>query len=318
MIQRYLSLPTLEDARKASRGFVFGMILVIVLLSSIGMVIFATYYDCDPLTTNLAAAKDQLLPLFVMDIFQNYPGAAGVFVAGIFSAALSSLSSALNALAAITFEDFVKPYFGDKLTEKQIALTLRGSVLIFGIISVIFIYIVEHLGAVMQLTMTLSATSGGPLFGLFVMGILMPWVNATGALYGGLAGFLSMCYLCFRSQASMATGQIIYSTKQMDVSGCTYLYTNSSKPDPTFDEMEKSIHHISYLYFTLFGTIISCTVGSVVSFCNKDADVEPIDPKLLAPFIRKFMEFGVESQEKYPLNNLAPSENTHLDIRQPE
>lgn len=53
MIQRYLSLPTLEDARKASRGFVFGMILVIVLLSSIGMVIFATYYDCDPLTTNV-------------------------------------------------------------------------------------------------------------------------------------------------------------------------------------------------------------------------------------------------------------------------
>lgn len=127
----------------------------------------------------MAKAKDQLLPLFVMDTFQGYPGAAGVFVAGIFSAALSSLSSALNALAAIAFEDFCKPYFGNTLSESQIGYILRGSVLLFGAVSVVFIYIVEHLGAVMQLTMTLSSTSGGPLFGLFVMGIFMPWVNAT-------------------------------------------------------------------------------------------------------------------------------------------
>lgn len=117
-----------------------------------------------------------------MDMFKEYPGAAGVFVAGIFSAALSSLSSALNALAAIAFEDFCKPYFVS-LSETQIAYILRGSVLLFGTISVIFIYIVEHLGAVMQLTMTLSSTAGGPLFGLFVMGILMPWVNATVTVY---------------------------------------------------------------------------------------------------------------------------------------
>lgn len=114
-----------------------------------------------------------------MEIFKDYPGAAGVFVAGIFSAALSSLSSALNALSAISYEDFCKPYFGKDLSETQISYILRGSVLVFGVISVIFIYIVEHLGAVMQLTMTLSSTAGGPLFGLFVMGILMPWVTAS-------------------------------------------------------------------------------------------------------------------------------------------
>ncbi|XP_065080208.1 sodium-coupled monocarboxylate transporter 1-like isoform X2 [Ochlerotatus camptorhynchus] len=318
MIQRYLSLPTLEDARKASRGFVFGMILVIVLLSSIGMLIFATYHDCDPLTTNLAAAKDQLLPLFVMDIFQNYPGVAGVFVAGIFSAALSSLSSALNALAAITFEDFVKPYFGNRLTDKHISYTLRGSVLIFGVISVIFIYIVEHLGAVMQLTMTLSSTSGGPLFGLFVMGILMPWVNATGALYGGITGFLSMCYLCFRSQASLATGEIIYSTKDVNVSGCSYQFTNTSKPAPTFDDMEKSLHHISYQYFTLFGTIVSCTVGSLVSIIRGSYDREPIDPKLVAPFIRRFMVRETNTPEKYPLNEIMKDECKNCNVNQPE
>lgn len=60
MIQRYLSLPTLEDARKASRWFVFGLILVVVLLSSIGMLIFASYHDCDPLTTNVSEFCERL------------------------------------------------------------------------------------------------------------------------------------------------------------------------------------------------------------------------------------------------------------------
>lgn len=116
----------------------------------------------------------------------------------------------------------------------------------------------------------------------------------------------------------MATGQIIYSTKQMDVSGCAYQYSNITKPDPTFDEMEKSIHHISYLYFTLFGTIVSCTVGSLVSLLSNHVDSEPIDPKLLAPFIRRFIEKHTKPQEKYPLNSPVQSENINMDIHQPE
>uniref|UniRef100_A0A182UDH0 Sodium/solute symporter n=1 Tax=Anopheles melas TaxID=34690 RepID=A0A182UDH0_9DIPT len=179
MIQRFLALPTLEDARKALKGFVIGWIVVNVIFFLIGMLVYATYYRCDPLTTQLARAKDQLLPLFVMETFAAYPGMTGVFVAGIFSAALSSLSSALNALSAITLEDFFKPYCKKPLTEKQIHYIMRGSVLVYGAMSVLLSILVEHLGTVMQLTMTLSSASGAPLFGLFVMGILMPWVNGT-------------------------------------------------------------------------------------------------------------------------------------------
>ncbi|XP_055547211.1 sodium-coupled monocarboxylate transporter 1-like isoform X2 [Wyeomyia smithii] len=318
MIQRFLSLPTLNDARKACRGFICGLLLTFSVLFCLGMVIYATYYDCDPLSTNLAKAKDQLVPLFVMEVFKDYPGAAGIFVAGIFSAALSSLSSALNALAAISYEDFCKPYFGKNLSETQIGYVLRGSVVLFGAISVVFIYIVEHLGAVMQLTMTLSSTAGGPLFGLFVMGIMMPWVTASGALYGGISGLLSMCYLCFRSQASLATGEIIYSSKAVTVSGCTYQFTSSANPEPTFDEMEKSLHHVSYLYFTLFGTCVSCTVGSIISVLQKKDDSNQKDSKLFAPFIRRFVSKKTKKAEQTPLNEYPLNNKTNEDIRQPE
>lgn len=68
--------------------FVLGTSGIIILCCYSGLVIYASYHDCDPLTTKLAKAKDQLLPLFVMKVFENLPGLPGLFVAGIFSASL--------------------------------------------------------------------------------------------------------------------------------------------------------------------------------------------------------------------------------------
>ena len=50
----------------------------------------------------------QLMPIYVVDSLKNIPGLAGLFVAGIFSGSLSTVSSAVNSLAAVTLEDYVK------------------------------------------------------------------------------------------------------------------------------------------------------------------------------------------------------------------
>uniref|UniRef100_A0A182XVS5 Sodium-coupled monocarboxylate transporter 1 n=1 Tax=Anopheles stephensi TaxID=30069 RepID=A0A182XVS5_ANOST len=297
MIQRFLALPTLQDARKALKGFVIGWIVVNLLFFLIGMLVYATYYRCDPLTTQLARAKDQLLPLFVMETFAAYPGMTGVFVAGIFSAALSSLSSALNALSAITLEDFFKPYSKKPLTEKQINYITRGSVLVYGALSVLLSMLVEHLGTVMQLTMTLSSASGAPLFGLFVMGILMPW----GALYGGVTGLLVMLYMCYKAQYSIATGSRTFDMKPVSVEDCPYEHSYNSTvgftdAESEIEQVEKSIYHMSYMYFTLFGTSVTCLSGTIVSFLTKLRGKDrqkSIDPKLLAPCIRKMQLGGI-------------------------
>jgi len=51
------------------------------------------------------------MPLYVLDTMGSIPGLTGLFVAGIFSAALSSVSPVLNSLAAVTMEDYVKVYY---------------------------------------------------------------------------------------------------------------------------------------------------------------------------------------------------------------
>lgn len=48
------------------------------------------------------------MPLYVIDTMGSVPGLTGLFVAGIFSSALSSVSPVLNSLAAVTMEDYIK------------------------------------------------------------------------------------------------------------------------------------------------------------------------------------------------------------------
>lgn len=125
----------------------------------------------------LAKARDQLLPLFVMDTLGELPGMTGVFIAGVFSAALSSLSTCLNSMSAVVLEDFVKPYVKKPLSSTAINWIMRLVVVGVGALCVCLVYVVEHMGTVLQLTMSLEAITNGPLFGIFTIGLFLPWIN---------------------------------------------------------------------------------------------------------------------------------------------
>jgi len=97
VIQRFLALKDQKAARQSAFYYVVGIVILICMCAYNGLLLYAAYHDCDPLTTKLAKAKDQLVPLLVMKILKDIPGLPGLFIAGVFSAALSSLSSGLNS-----------------------------------------------------------------------------------------------------------------------------------------------------------------------------------------------------------------------------
>lgn len=53
LIQRFLSVPTLKKARCALWIYITGVILFITVSAYNGFILYATYYDCDPLTTKV-------------------------------------------------------------------------------------------------------------------------------------------------------------------------------------------------------------------------------------------------------------------------
>ena len=74
-----------------------------------GLAIYSKYHNCNPVQSKKISSNDQLMPLYVMDTLSDFPGVPGLFIAGIFSASLSTVSATLNSLAAVILEDFVKP-----------------------------------------------------------------------------------------------------------------------------------------------------------------------------------------------------------------
>ncbi|KAI8438245.1 hypothetical protein MSG28_010852, partial [Choristoneura fumiferana] len=205
MVQRYLALPTLRGAKCAVVLFCIGISTLYCFCLYCGLLIYARFHDCDPLTTKLAKAKDQLLPLLVMDVLGDIPG---------------SLSTSLNSMSAVVLEDFYKPFFKKELSETQTNWLLRGVVVLLALV-----FIVEKMGTILQLTMTLEAMTMGPQLGVFSMGILMPWVDATGALIGGASGLITMAAWCLTAQMAIARGEITHAHKSLTTAGCTYNYT---------------------------------------------------------------------------------------------
>ncbi|XP_060804661.1 sodium-coupled monocarboxylate transporter 1-like [Amyelois transitella] len=288
MMQRFLSLPDLKQSRRAVWGFLGGITTIVFICAFSGLVAFARYYDCDPLNSKLALAKDQILPLLVMDLLSEWKGMPGIFVAGVFSAALSSLSTGLNSMSAVVLEDFWKPFF-KKPTQKQTQILVRAVVVILGFICVALVFVVEKLGSVLQLTMSLSSASMGPLAGIFLMGLFLPFMNSTSALIGGISGLISAWWLVAQSQLAQAKGLLRFKEKERFTHNCTYVF---EQPANNIEDMSSEIpylYRISYLWVTAFGCIITVLVACAASLLVTSRQTHR-DERLFAPILRTWIK----------------------------
>lgn len=66
----------------------FGISILVTFCCYTGLVVFATFYDCDPVLAKKIRKYDQILPYFIMKTASNIPALPGIFVSGVFSAAL--------------------------------------------------------------------------------------------------------------------------------------------------------------------------------------------------------------------------------------
>lgn len=66
------------------------------------------------------------MPYTILKLFGGIPGLPGLCIAGVFSASLSTISSAVNSLTAVTMEDFIRPFcFCKRLTESWAAFLAK-------------------------------------------------------------------------------------------------------------------------------------------------------------------------------------------------
>lgn len=294
MIQRYMALPTYRKVKRAVWIFTFGTIFFILLSCWSGLVVYATYYDCDPLSTHEITAKDQILPLFVMQVLGNYPGMPGLFIAGLFGASLSTLSSVLHSMSAVVLEDFIKAFSPNRTLSNRVTnLIMKSVVIFFGALCVGLVFVMEKLGTVIQMSMSISAITSGPFFGIFCGGLLLPWMNAKGAFYGALLGLGASGFVILKAQNSVASGEIQFPTKSLSVDGCDYFYNATSTTFINITSSTESdvfpLFKMSYLWYTIFGGVITLILGIAISYFTGFNDPSNMNPLYLSPVIRKYL-----------------------------
>uniref|UniRef100_A0A667WJT9 Solute carrier family 5 member 8, like n=1 Tax=Myripristis murdjan TaxID=586833 RepID=A0A667WJT9_9TELE len=290
-VQRYISCKTLTHAKMSLYVNMIGLCLTVSLAVFSGLTMFSIYKDCDPLTNGNISASDQLLPYLVMDILAIYPGVPGLFVAAAYSGTLSTVSSSINALVAVTMEDFVLPLWKN-LTEKQISWMNMGLSVLFGFLCIGMAGVASVMGSILQAALSVFGMISGPLLGLYLMGMFFRTPNSIGGFVGLVTGLVLTLWVGIGAQIYPPTDE---KTKPLPLStaGCqtnqssTTLAPWTSPVTVTPDyrpALADSWYSLSYLYFCMLGILTTMVTGLVVSAMTGGCKQEKLSSKL---FVRK-------------------------------
>ncbi|XP_064456965.1 uncharacterized protein LOC135367605 [Ornithodoros turicata] len=288
MVQRYLTLPSLGKAKLAIWLNLPGLSFLMLICSMSGLVIYAKYSACDPKLTKRITSDDQLLPLYVMEILGGYPGIPGLFVAGIFSGALSTVSSGVNSLAAVALEDVVKRYINPGITDAVATTLSKGLALCLGLISILMVIVAQSLGGVLQAALSIFGMIGGPLLGVFTLGLFFPCANSFGAMTGLLGSLAFSMWIGF---GAFITKPLI-PRAPISVLGCideylnvtnTTMFSMPKQPDYSKNEDTFILYRLSYVWFSMIGCWLVVFIGLLMSFITGCTKPSAVDPRTVHP-----------------------------------
>lgn len=196
IVQRLLTANSLRDARRALIGSGIAVILQFAMFLAIGLGLWAYY------SARTFSAPDRIFPTFIIEGMP--PGMTGVVIAAILAAAMSTVSGALNALAAATLHDIWTPLKGAPDDRTALRLSRRftllwGAVLVGGAL----LYRAEGTPVVVIALSIASFTYGG-LLGGFFLALLWPRAMQRDAITGMGVGIFVMSIVVFAGRLGTA------------------------------------------------------------------------------------------------------------------
>ena len=176
---------------------------------------------------------------------------------------------------------------------------------------------------------------GGPLLGLFTLGMCVPAANTTGAISGFVSSLFLLIWISF-GQPRPKVSHLTLSTDQCPLSFMNGTHfedfsnvTTSTNSFDGFSNVANSsvvvdvvdvvdgdefhyLHKISYAWYTLIGWAVVMIVGSLISLIRNLKDpAQPVDPDLLIDPIRNYR---IRNSERANEEELASFTKMQFDI----
>lgn len=197
MVQRYLCT---DRPREAATALLFSGVVVFLQFVGflfIGVLLFAFYrpfqtpgYADGPAAAPFAA-PDQIFPDFIVN--QLPPGIAGLVVAAIFAAAMSS---SLSAIASTAIADLYAPVVRDR-DDRHYLRTSKLFTVIAGIAQIFVALAMQHQArSALDQALSVASLINGPILGVFFLSTSRR-AGTAAALAGMTAGLAAVLYLRF-------------------------------------------------------------------------------------------------------------------------
>uniref|UniRef100_UPI0037E750E3 sodium/iodide cotransporter n=1 Tax=Semicossyphus pulcher TaxID=241346 RepID=UPI0037E750E3 len=305
-VQRYISCRTEKDAQWALFVNQIGLCLIVSSAGTCGIVMFAYYINCDPLKSGKISAPDQYMPYFVLDIFRNHPGFPGLFLACAYSGTLSTASTSINAMAAVTMEDLLQPHLRH-MSQKKLILISKGLSFLYGVGCITVAALSSLLDwGVLQGSFTVMGVVSGPLLGIFILGMFVPAANKIGAFLGIFAGFGVSLWLAIGSTLYPPSEQTMgVLPSYADQCEATNVTASIIPDQPSIftllhpDDLGGllNFYSMSYLYFGAMATSSVVIVGLIASYLTGPTKRSQIKEGLLWWDLNK-MQVKVPSERR--------------------
>ena len=212
VIQRYM---TTKDEKSAGRSILvngFMSVFISVAFYFIGTGLY-TFYKTHPQSLDITMQQgDAIFPYFMMS--QMPAGVAGLLIAAIFAATMSTISSNINSVSTAFSVDFIQR-FRPTIKDATLLRVARWTCIVSGLmgLGIALLMATWDIASLLDYFNTILGLLTSGLGGLFVMAVFFPRIKGRAALTGFIAGelvvFLMYLYTDVNFFLFGATGIVI-------------------------------------------------------------------------------------------------------------
>jgi len=169
MVQRYLSSGSLPAASRALAWSGWIILGLFAFLMAVGTTL-ACYFHLNP-PEPAFAKNDQVFIRFLLDPSLMPVGVVGLMLAAILSAAMSTLSSSLNASAGTVVTDWMLPLAGWSKESPKALWVTKLLTIVFGLLQIGVAFAFRDVGSAVDRVLDIAGYATGVVLGLYFLGV---------------------------------------------------------------------------------------------------------------------------------------------------
>jgi SSS family solute:Na+ symporter len=195
-VQRLLCCRNQREAQKAVLWSILGELVPVLMLTvGVGLFAFYQFHELSPTLAALVSERtDRIFPAFIISEIPT--GLRGLLIAGILSAAISSLDSILAALSQISLTMFYKPFVEPDASEAKLLRVSRLFVIFWGAVlaTMAWQFSASELDLV-TLAFSMTTYTWGPMLGLFLLSMVSRRWQVAGVGKSVIASILLVLFI---------------------------------------------------------------------------------------------------------------------------